>query len=546
MALLDPLFKIAAICSSRGVEEAVIAPGSRSASLTLAFARNNKINTRVISDEKSAGFVALGIAQASRKPVVLICTSGTAALNFAPAVAEAYFQKIPLLVLTADRPPEWIHQHDGQTVFQSGIYGSHILKSYDFPVDYSHPDAVWQIQRDTHEALAICKDGPVHINVPIREPFYPEEGEQFDGNFRTVLYTEGSKSLNEDTWANLIKAWDEAKDIVIAVGQNHQNLDPYLDQLSRLAKVSIWSDVISNVGIKKRIRTQDLFLAKVESKKMDLLITLGQSFISKSFKLYFRKNRVAVHWQVGKEIEMIDALQSIDHKILVDEVYFLKELVSRINMDGGKPRNHWEDVEKDSRDKLKQFLSKADWGELTATYSILKNLKSGDILNLGNSMPVRYGNYLHAFLPEGITVYANRGTSGIEGVLSTAAGHATQSKSRVHCIIGDVSFFYDSNALFAQKLENLSVYVMNNAGGNIFRVIDGPSRQPELETYFLTDTGRTAKRIAEDAGYIYYGIHKKADFVSALSQAKNGKVVYEFFLDGKRDVDLLKVLKSSI
>lgn len=546
MALLDPLFKIAAICSSRGVEEAVIAPGSRSASLTLAFARNNHINTRVISDEKSAAFVALGIAQASRKPVVLICTSGTAALNFAPAIAEAYFQKIPLLILTADRPPEWIHQHDGQTVFQSGIYGPHVLKSYGFPVGYTHPDAVWQIQRDTHEALAICKNGPVHINVPIREPFYPAEGEQFAGDFRAVRYTEGSKLLSEDTRADLIKSWNAAEDIVIAVGQNHQDLDPYLDRLSRLGKVSIWSDVISNVGIRNRISTQDLFLAKADNKKIDLLITLGQSFISKSFKLYFRRNRAATHWQVGEEVEMIDVLQSIDHKILVNEAYFLKELASRIDPEESQSGNHWEGIEKSSRNKLKQFLSNADWGELKATYNILDNLKNGEILNLGNSMPVRYANYLHAFLPECVTVYANRGTSGIEGVLSTAVGHATQTGRGVHCIIGDVSFFYDSNALFAQQIDNLSVYVMNNSGGNIFRVIDGPSRQPELETYFLTNTGRTAKSIAGDASYAYFDIHNEADFVAALAQGQTGKVVYEFFLNGKRDAELLKALKNSI
>ncbi|MCD8538552.1 MAG: 2-succinyl-5-enolpyruvyl-6-hydroxy-3-cyclohexene-1-carboxylic-acid synthase, partial [Leadbetterella sp.] len=157
MALLEPLYRVSEICADRGIENVVICPGSRSAALTLAFVRNKKFRIRVITDERSAAFVALGWAQASGKATVLICTSGTAALNFSPAVAEAYFQGIPLLVLTADRPPEWINQHDGQTIFQQNIYGRHIVKAYEFPADYSHPDALWMIERQTHEALAFTR-----------------------------------------------------------------------------------------------------------------------------------------------------------------------------------------------------------------------------------------------------------------------------------------------------------------------------------------------------------------------------------------------------
>ena len=173
---LQPIWNIAHICYKHGIENVIISPGSRSAPLTLAFARHENLNCKVVADERSAAFVALGIAQQTGKPVVLICTSGSAAYNYAPAIAEAYFQQIPLLVLTADRPPEWIDQLDGQTIRQNNIYGKHVKESYTLPVDLSHKDAIWHVGRIVSEAINLSKTypfAPVHINAPFREPFYP-------------------------------------------------------------------------------------------------------------------------------------------------------------------------------------------------------------------------------------------------------------------------------------------------------------------------------------------------------------------------------------
>jgi 2-succinyl-5-enolpyruvyl-6-hydroxy-3-cyclohexene-1-carboxylate synthase len=178
---LQPIFDIAEICAWHGIHQAIVCPGSRCAPLTLAFSRHEEITCRTVSDERSAGFVALGIAQQTRMPAVLVCTSGSAAYNFAPAVAEAYFQETPLIILTADRPKEWLDQQDGQTIRQDNLFGKHVKKYYELPQDYNHQETPWHIHRIINEAILASQEypkGPVHINVPLREPLYPEANEK--------------------------------------------------------------------------------------------------------------------------------------------------------------------------------------------------------------------------------------------------------------------------------------------------------------------------------------------------------------------------------
>ena len=180
--ILQPILDLVAICAKKGIENAILSPGSRCAPLTLAFARHPDIHARSIPDERSAAFIALGMAQQLDQPVVLVCTSGSAALNYYPAIAEAFFQQVPLLILTADRPPEWIDQWDGQTIFQKNVFGRHVKRSFDFPDSFSNSDQLWHAHRIVNEAINLSKAfpaGPVHINIPLREPFYTENGEEF-------------------------------------------------------------------------------------------------------------------------------------------------------------------------------------------------------------------------------------------------------------------------------------------------------------------------------------------------------------------------------
>ena len=206
---------IAEICAKKGITEAIVCPGSRSAPLTLAFVRHTSIHTRIISDERSAAFIAMGIALAKKKPVALICTSGSAPFNFYPAITEAFFQHIPLLVFTADRPPEWIAQQDNQTTFQPNMYGKHVKTSFDIPVDTTHSDSQWHLERIISEAINSCANepaGPVHINVPLRDNLYPTSKDDFFPYNQSVKIIEEIKntpSLDEKSWEKIIHEWNK-------------------------------------------------------------------------------------------------------------------------------------------------------------------------------------------------------------------------------------------------------------------------------------------------------------------------------------------------
>ncbi|MCD8539699.1 MAG: response regulator [Leadbetterella sp.] len=286
------------------------------------------------------------------------------------------------------------------------------------------------------------------------------------------------------------------------------------------------------------------------------------AFISKPFKQFFRKNKPVLHWHVEEQAALIDPLQSITDKITVPAVYFFRELVSRSrsvekesvashpNPGSSAPvsgKEAWEKQEGKVRDYLARFLEECPFGELKATVLLLQELRPGDILHLGNSMPVRYANLLGSFLPQGVKVFCNRGTSGIEGVVSTAVGQALGSSGRVHCWWGMYPSFYDSNALFSAKADNLHIYLIQNGGGNIFRIIDGPGKQAELESCFITDPGRTAEGLCREAGYRYTAVRSEEGLRNALKNKEDeGAVLFEIYTNGVRDSGLFQQLKAGI
>lgn len=560
MPLLEPLYKIVELCALHGIKDAIICPGSRSGALTLAFARNPKINTHVIADERSAAFVALGMALQSGETVALVCTSGSAALNFAPAIAEAFFQEIPLLVFTADRPPEWIHQYDGQTIFQKEIYGKHVKKTYELPVDYTHKDAQWQVERVVNEAVGVSNakpKGPVHINVPIREPFYPEANERIFTKAHLVNFAKKEGHLTSEAWADLMEIWQNSERKLIAVGQNSEDINDELNGLLIEDGVVILADIISNVAVEGKIACHDVFLSKAEGLQADLLITTGKSFISKSFKQFIRGNKPLHHWHIQEHPDLIDPTQSITHKVEVSAKYFFKELLETLDLKKLKTGDEeeendylleWNSLEEFSFRYLNKFLNNVDFGELKATAMLLEALNSECILHLGNSMPVRYANILGGLSKESFQVSSNRGTSGIDGIVSTAIGQALKTTKMVICLVGDVSFFYDSNALFFGELPpNLRIVMVNNGGGNIFRIIDGPAKQKELDSHFVTKQTRNAESLTNEAGVKYFKATNLIEMVEALELLLKDDpraALLEVFTDGEADADIFKALKS--
>jgi 2-succinyl-5-enolpyruvyl-6-hydroxy-3-cyclohexene-1-carboxylate synthase len=538
--ILQPLLNLVDLCARRGVRRVVISPGSRSAALTLAFARHPLIETRVIPDERVAGHLALGWAQATGQPVAVVCTSGTAASNLVPAVAEAFFQEVPLLILTADRPPEWAQQQDGQMIFQEGLFGRHVRQSASLPSDYTHPDSRWFIERIVNQfvnGLQTAPYGPVHLNVPIREPFYPEADERFrfDQSPRLLERVPTESRLTTAAWRTLMAEWEEADRVLIAVGQGYWSAEllGVLRVLSDEYGVVVVGDITANLPPDPAfIRHPDAILTAsgelTDALTPDLLLTCGQSFVSKNLKLFLRKHRPAVHWHVAETEVLVDTFQTLTRSVPLPAEVFFGELLREIegpylrSPDEEEPRPagyraEWQRRAARVQRSLHQVLdAAAPFNELRAVREVLGVLPAVGQLHLANSMAVRYANLIGLTAPVTPRVFANRGTSGIDGCLSTAVGAAWATDEPVTALIGDIAFFYDRNALWHPHIPaNLRIVLLNNHGGVIFRLIDGPAQQPELEPFFETPHGLTARRTAEDAGLRY--LHANGD--EGLQQA---------------------------
>ncbi|MEN8249420.1 MAG: 2-succinyl-5-enolpyruvyl-6-hydroxy-3-cyclohexene-1-carboxylic-acid synthase [Bacteroidota bacterium] len=514
----QPIYNIAKICAAHNITDAVLSPGSRNAPLTYSFVRNQQIKTYTISDERSAGFIALGMSVKSKKPVALICTSGSAVYNFAPAIAEAYYQNVPLIVITADRPPEWIDQLDGQTIKQQNIYGAHVKQFYQSPVDLENEASAWHLERLVNEAIIVAMDGaegPVHINIPFREPFYPNKKAVLSKREpRIINKSITSPTLTEVDWVALVNDWRKYKNKLIVGGQSHyssQDLE-VVGEFAANKHVPLVGDVLSNMHqLTNNINLADLALGAQsneikESLKPDLLITFGKSIISKNIKLFLRKYRPQAHWHIQENGYVPDTYQSLTRIVPVGVVDLLKSIEHIVNKAPLPYFYAWNDLQTKASEFLSDFIGQQKYNELSAIHAIFDNLPIACDIHLANSMPVRWANmYGLDHTRQQVEIFCNRGTSGIDGCTSTALGSALQSDKTTLLITGDMAFFYDRNAFWNKYVpDNLRVIVLNNHGGGIFDIIDGPPSQPEHEEYFLTEQPLSAKAVADEFGMSYY------------------------------------------
>ncbi len=529
----QPIYDIAELCVNKGVTEAVLSPGSRCAPLTLAFTRHDSINCRTFTDERSAGFVAMGIAQARKSPVAVVCTSGTALYNLAPAVAEAFFSQTPLLLLTADRPSEWIGQHDGQTIYQSGIFGRHVKRSFSLPQDYEHPDSQWEINRIINEAINLaCQDpkGPVHVNAPFREPLYPETGKStgYSRNVRVIEDLPFSTSISDDQKKFVSDNWASFANILIVAGQQplDGNLVEILSALHPNSNVALIGDIISNLhAVDHCIRRADLFLGQATDKmkktlQPDLLITFGQSVISKNVKLFLRHYPPTAHWHIQPTGNPADPFKSITTNIQCSPFSFFQHLytLNQGSGKGGDYRSRWLKLEEKTSQAMRGFLAGDTYGELGAIRDLMAQLPATCGLHLANSMSVRHANFIGLNAAHAkVEVSANRGTSGIDGCTSTAVGHYLATGHPTILITGDLAFFYDRNAFWHNyPLDDLRIFLLNDHGGLIFNIIDGPASVPEASEYFITHQRLNASGLAAEFGISYVNARTQDDIANAL------------------------------
>jgi len=481
---------LAATLLEKGITDIVISPGSRNAPLINTFTAIDGFRCLNIVDERCAAFFALGMSLNRQRPVAVACTSGSAALNYAPAVVEAYYQKAPLLVLTADRPPEWIDQGDGQTIRQQNIYANYVKASYNLSDRIESETDEWFAMRVLNQAvndLLYPEMGPVHINVPFAEPLYELVDEKAP-EIRNITLHDAQRILPEKKLRAFAEIWRGHPRRMILAGQMPPggNLGALLNDLAADPSVAVLTETISNVSgdrLNSRIDNVLSAVSDEQAYRPDLLVTLGGQVVSKKIKIFLRKNRPAVHWHLSPSGEHMDTFMSLTDVIPADTVPFLEFLKNQALPGDSDYGEKWRALDLATQRKNADYLAKCPYCDLKAFDMIFRHVPENSVLHLSNSTPVRYAQLFPQ--PAPLVFMSNRGTSGIDGVVSTAAGYAFLSDRINTVVVGDLAFLYDSNALWIRHLPtNLRIIVVNNQGGGIFRFIDGAPLMPELENHF--------------------------------------------------------------
>jgi 2-succinyl-5-enolpyruvyl-6-hydroxy-3-cyclohexene-1-carboxylate synthase len=523
-------------CLAHGMKNVVCSPGSRNAPFVIAFDEHPEINCYVVHDERSAAFFAMGMAQQLNEPVGIVCTSGSAALNYYPAIAEAYYQCIPLVVITADRPTEWINQGDGQTIVQKDVFKNHIRYSCQFTEKVNSENEKWFIERET--AIAFSEGntfwkGPIHFNVGLNEPLYGLINiEQEIG--RKIEVVKGNFYFSGRIASECMETMKLPKKMIIC-GQ--LNPDPILIEqlrvLSNDSSVAILVENTSNLVDMKFVHCIDRTLNAISEEELadfapELLITIGGAVVSKKIKAFIRKIKPKQHWKIGFEFPYMDTYQSLSHSFQAEPALFLKELNGlnyqrSISNFGSK----WKQRDFLVQERMGDFFKNVDFSDIKVFETILDFIPEGANLHMANSSVVRYCQLFDPI--KSIKYWSNRGTSGIDGSSSTACGAAFVKKEELNLLItGDVSFFYDSNAFWNQNLNsNLRIILINNGGGGIFKIIPGPASSSQLEKYFEAQHEYTAEHISKAFKLDYFFAesileieNQMADFYSFEEQGR--------------------------
>lgn len=529
---------IPVILKKQGVEKIIISPGSRNGPLIQVFSDVFKENCISIVDERSAGYFALGIAVKTRKTVVLLSTSGTATLNYAPAVAEAFHQGVPLLVLTADRPPEWIDMQDNQTIRQQGIYGTNCKAEYELPVRIETYTEKSYFQRIINQAFNLTqsnKQGPVHINIPLREPLYNKVSVPAGDISVIKEYNSGSCKLNPA----LIEQWNASKKILVVIGQlpPDRGLNKVVEKLAEDKRIAFLAEPIANINAKNVITQLDIVSSIKEHElkifQPELVVYFGGQVVSKSLKIFLRNCR-AKQWFVSSSGEYVDTYEKLEVVVKAEPTDFLERILehNRFNVTSDYQSN-WLERSLEIAEIIENESNDVAFSDLSVLKEVTSLLDKDSILFAGNSSVIRY---LQLFPIDAKEVYANRGTSGIDGCLSTASGIASVSKKNVLAILGDMSFVYDSNALWNRDLpKNLKIVVINNQGGNIFGIIEGPSDHSAYNDYFLAYHPVKIEKLAGAFGVGYYKAESIVELKHVFKQfiTHSGSAILEIITAGE-------------
>lgn len=543
------------LCKLKNIKHIVISPGSRNAPLTIGFTNDDFFKCYSIVDERCAAFFALGIAQQIQEPVAIICTSGSALLNYYPAVSEAFYSDIPLVVLSADRPKHLVGIGDGQTINQKNVYANHILYSANLKLDLKDSNGLsnkdelpifkslenklerflglqQDIQSHNEEEIntalniARIKKGPVHINIPFDEPLY-ERVDKPTVNPKSVAINIKPSEIDQVELKDCIDEWYVAtkKMILVGVLPPNQIEQKWLDELADDNSVIVFTETTSNLHHSNFFPSIDKIIAPLEASdfevlKPDILITLGGLVVSKKIKAFLRKYQPKHHWHID-EHKANDTFFCLDKHIVAKPNEFFEAFLSKItHVTKSKYFSTWFAVKQYRSKKHLEYVKQIPFSDFRVFSILLKSLPNETVLQLGNSSTVRYAQLFN--LNPSLEVYCNRGTSGIDGSTSTAIGCAVANHKQTTFVTGDLSFFYDSNALWNTYIpKSFRIILINNQGGGIFRILPGHKNTENFDYFFETKHELTAKQLCEMFHFEYTTAHNEEELKSALKSFYN-------------------------
>lgn len=537
------------LCEAAGIERIVICAGSRNAPLTNGFVSLPFFKTYSIVDERAAAFFALGMAQQLQKPVALVCTSGSALLNFYPAVAEAYYSDVPLVILSADRMPHRIDIGDGQTIRQTGVFEPHLETAAVLKPDVIHatetllenpmqtllpplatPKVVKEIQKEHQKhnekeivrvlETALQQSGPVHLNLPLEEPLYDTTSEKIPlpgvRTDKAIPQIEESKlGPYSERWQRCAKKW-----VIVGVLSPQSIEQKWVEALCEDPSVVVFTETTSNLSHPNAIYSIDTLMAPMEqvdekwraALQPEILLTFGGMVVSKKIKAFLRKYRPQQHWHVDVK-KAYNTYYCLTEHLKTTPQHFIKTLYSGQKKSVSDFQTFVRKPYTQFQGSGEEYLKKVGFSDLKVFELLAAKWPSGYPLQLANSSSIRYAQLFS--WPAETPVFCNRGTSGIDGSTATAVGAAQLSEKPTVLITGDLSFFYDINGLWNNYIpNNFKIILINNGGGGIFRILPGEKDSTKYDTYFETIHQRDARYVAKAFGCKY----RKATSLGALKR----------------------------
>lgn len=536
-------------CLLNGVDRVVVSPGSRNAPLIIEFNTYDSIEKYSLVDERSAAFFALGMAKKMRKPVALICSSGSALLNYYPAITEAYYSEIPLVIISADRPKELIDIGDGQTIRQENVFNNHIQFSANL------------FENDTEANYKILKKAfaditqfttPIHINVPFSEPLYETTKDLLVDDDKLIEQNNTDSLLSEtpievDTLQNFANKWNTSskKMIILGVHAPDEMLQTQLNHLAKDPSVIILTENTSNVTHTKFIHAIDQVIfpfsdTDFKEYQPEILLTFGGLVVSKKIKQLLRKNPPKEHWHVAKN-RGLDTYLCLTHHFKVSIGLFFSQFFFLTKEKESNYQKQWLHLKNIRVIKHNEFVNKTLFSDFK-TFQLLKDFIPKEIsIQFSNSSTIRYSQLFN--WSKGHRIGCNRGTSGIDGSTSTAIGIAVANKQQTLFVTGDLSFFYDSNALWNKYIpKDFRIIVINNGGGGIFRFIPGPTTTNTLDL-FEAPHNLKAKQLCEMHQIDYITASNSVDLEMSLNsffEKSNKPKLLEIFTPKDKNAMVLK------